>query len=232
MTDVLLENILHKRIIDNCISLYTDNHFSHAAFEAMKQVELALKERTKIKEKRMFGVKLIENIFGSGKTIKLRVPLGEEYQEEANNLFKSSFSYYRNYSAHDGRKINKLICIRIMILASELLDMIGASSICYNKTGGVDGLIKMGIFESKRRLVELLIFLSTQTIVDESYDSIFEYMTKNGYTNDQYEKLFDLGLMEYRTKTTIEKFIGEIETEIEIGWFEITSEGKMITGRL
>jgi hypothetical protein len=32
-----------------CLSLYQDSYFPHAAFESMKQVELALKEKTEIK---------------------------------------------------------------------------------------------------------------------------------------------------------------------------------------
>ena len=41
-----LDTILHQRIIDKCMPLYKDGHFSSAAFESMKQVELALKEKS------------------------------------------------------------------------------------------------------------------------------------------------------------------------------------------
>jgi hypothetical protein len=47
-----LDTILHQRIIDKCMSLYKDGHFSHAAFESMKQVELALKEKSGTCKKR------------------------------------------------------------------------------------------------------------------------------------------------------------------------------------
>lgn len=61
-----LDTILHQRIIDKCMSPYKDGHFSHAAFESMKQVELALKEKSGTCKK-LYGRNLIKAVFGSGK---------------------------------------------------------------------------------------------------------------------------------------------------------------------
>ena len=130
-----LDKFLHQRVIDKCKALYEDGHFSQAALESMKQVELALKERTEIGEN-LFGVRLVDHILGSGEGIKLKIPLGDELQEQAKLLFKGAFSYYRNYAAHDGSKIDETICIRVMMLASELLDLIAASSVSFAEIGG------------------------------------------------------------------------------------------------
>lgn len=130
MIKIDLDKILHQRIIDKCLSLYQDGYFPHAAFESRKQVELALKEKTDIKEK-LFGARLINQIFGSGKGIKLKNPLGDDLQEQKKSFFNGTFSYYRNYAAHDGSKIDEVMCIRIMVIASNLLDIINASAISF-----------------------------------------------------------------------------------------------------
>lgn len=96
--------------------LYKDGHFPSAARESMIQVELALKEKSITGEK-LFGTKLVETLLGSKDGIKLAIPLGDELQKQAKSLFNGAFFYYRNYAAHDGSKINKVSCIRIMVLA-------------------------------------------------------------------------------------------------------------------
>jgi uncharacterized protein (TIGR02391 family) len=152
------EQLLSPRIAKHCIPLYNDGHFKHAAHEAMIQVELALKEKGQVKDNR-FGHTLMESLFGvggKGQYIRLWVPLGQELQSQAEQLFKGTFAYYRNYSAHDGSKIDQYQCLRIMILASELLDLIDASSLSFSDIGGVEGLIKAGAFASKEQVLGLL----------------------------------------------------------------------------
>ena len=81
-----------------------------------------------------FGKTLIDSLFtigGKYKTVKLRVPLGDDLQEQAKSYFASVFAYYRNYLAHDGSRIDKNSALRILVLASELLDLIDASSLSY-----------------------------------------------------------------------------------------------------
>jgi len=45
--------------------------------------------------------------FSKGKGIRLKVPFGEEQQENAKLLFQGAFKYYRNYSAHQDTNITK-----------------------------------------------------------------------------------------------------------------------------
>jgi len=150
MIKVDLDKLLHQRIINKCKSLYENGHYPQAAFESMKQVELALKEKTETEDgKKLFGSRLVNQLFGSKKCIKLNVSFGDEMQKQAKLLFEGAFSYYRNYAAHDGSKIDRIICFRIMILASELLDIIGASAINFKEIGGVKGLIEQKIFDNE-----------------------------------------------------------------------------------
>ncbi|GAH65337.1 unnamed protein product, partial [marine sediment metagenome] len=192
MIKIDLDKLLHQRIIDKCKSLYKDGHFPQAALEAIKQVERALKEKAEIGEK-LFGARLVDQLLGAGKGIKLKIPLGEEFQEQARLLFKGAFSYYRNYAAHDGSKIDETICIRVMVLASELLDLVGASSVSFAEIGGVKELIKQGIFDNESQLSDLLSFLSSQVFPHEIFDGMFEDLAERSYSEQQYQTVFDLG---------------------------------------
>lgn len=52
--NINFESLLHPRVLEHCKKLYMDEHYKHAALEAMTQVELALKEKSEVKDK--FGV--------------------------------------------------------------------------------------------------------------------------------------------------------------------------------
>jgi hypothetical protein len=112
-------------------------------------VEQALKEKGLTKENyKKYGQTLITSLFRTGgkeRSVKLRIPLGEDLQAQAEAFFQGVFSYYRNYTAHDGSRVDKRISLRIMIIASELLDLIDASALSFSDIGGVDGLIARGI---------------------------------------------------------------------------------------
>lgn len=229
-----LNNLLHQRIIDKSISLYKDGYFPQAAMAAMKQVELAFKEKAGIEdEEKLFGVRLYEKYLGSGKSIKLKIPLGDNLQKEAKEVFKSVSSYYRNYLAHkEGNKVDKIICTRILIIASELLELIKASSISYTEIGGIEGLIKQGIFENKLQLSNLLSFLSSQVFPYESFDGMFEDLIRKDYTKIQYEAVFDLGLVEYHSESRDHSHPGEPEDWDDFGWIELTPQGRKVVAQI
>ena len=195
----------------------------------MKQVELALKEKAEINEK-LFGVRLVNQLFGSGKSIKLKIPL--ELQEQGKSLFKGAFSYYRNYAAHDGSKIDETICIRIMVLASELLDIIGASAISFENIGGVEGLIEQGIFNEKLEISDLLSFLSSQVCPYETFDGLFEDLAEKGYTERQIQVVFDLGFIEYKDEIKNHSLPGEPADWDMFGWFELTLMGQRVLDQI
>ena len=229
-----LDVFLHPRILKKCISRYENGFFPDAAFQAMKQVELAFKEKVGIEdEKHLFGSRLYEKYLGSGKSIKLKVPLGDDLQKEAKEVFKSVSSYYRNYLAHkEGNRIDNISCMRILIIASELLNLINASSINYIEIGGIEGLIREGIFENKSRVSNLLFFLSFQVFPHESFGVMFENLTRKGCTTSQYEAVFDLGLVEYRSEIRDHSRPGEPEDLDDFGWIELTPQGQKILEQL
>jgi len=221
-----LATLLHPRVFRNCVKLYADGHYKHAALEAMTQVELALKEKSGVKNK--YGVNLVTSVFGESVGIKLRVPFGEEMQGQAESLFRGAFTYYRNYAAHDGSKVDETTSLRVMILASELLDLIGTSALSFADIGGVPGLIKTGVFPDENCLLDLLRFLEGYTLPDEAADNLDEDLIVRGFTPTQLQALIEIGLVQYITHTF---FTGSLEAEYEpetIGWFELTNLGKQV----
>lgn len=226
-----LEDLLHRRVIDNCLTLFKNGHYKQAAFEAMTEVELALKEKSGVENK--FGIKLISHLFGESKGIKLRVPFGDSLQNKAEGWFKGAFSYYRNYLAHDGRRVDKILTARIMIIASDLLDLVEASSKSFDRIGGIEGLIKSEIFKNEDNIKELLKILDGYVLPDHGCDGFYEELAKKGYGEEEVIALIEIGLVEYKSKEYIphpnypDDFIID-----EIGWFELTPLGKKILSKI
>jgi hypothetical protein len=193
--------LLSARIQKHCSPLWNDGYFKHAAHEAMILVEQALKEKGLTKENYMkFGQTLITSLFrigGKETSVKLRVPLGEDLQTQAEAFFQGVFSYYRNYTAHDGSKIDNRISLRIMIIASELLELIDSSALSFSDIGGVNGLLAKGVFENKEQLSSLLASLSGY-FPDGDLDGLREELfEKHGILEHHLEAVLELDLVRY-----------------------------------
>ena len=219
--------IFHPRIIDICFPLFHHGHYQHAALESMKQVEMALREKG-IAPKDRFGDKLVNWVLGSGEHITLSLPLGNELQEKARTLFKGAFGYYRNYAAHDGTRIDKKISFRIMVLASELLDLISASNRSFEGIGGIDGIIKVGIFKNAQEFKDFLDFHLGQQLIEADYsDYEFEFEAK-GFNEIQREAMYDFGFLLYdEQETAIDENAGIFESTL-VGEFELNDEGAKV----
>lgn len=237
--ELITEDLLSPRIRKHCLPLWQDGYYKHAAHEAMIQVEQALKEKGLVQQKdKRFGRTLITSLFklgGEEKSVKLRVPLGDDLQQQAEDLFHGVFSYYRNYTAHDGSKIDKSICIRVMVLASELLDLIDASALSFVDVGGVEGLIKVGPFPGRRDLLNLLLSLQNYYVPDGAIDGLVEELEDEyGLAEIHIHAAIDLDLVRY-TET---EYVPSLQERMmawrdfpppdTLGHFELTDLGKKV----
>lgn len=225
------DTLLHPRVVRRCRKLFLDGHWKHAAHEAMTQVELALKEKSGVKK--LYGVRLVTSLLGKGKGLKLRVPFGDELQEKVEKFFSGSFSYYRNYAAHDGSKIDQSNCLRILVIASELLDLVGVSNLSFVDVGGVDGLVKQGVFRNALQLHEFLRFLDGQTFPDETVDGFFEDLAERGFSEEQVQAVVETDLIEYITEPYTPSELDRLDDMLcpdTISWFQLTKLGKDVIG--
>lgn len=220
MSDVF-EEILHPRIAGKCMARYQDGYFKEAALEAMTQVERAIKEKSGVTNK--YGVNLVGSVFGTGPGIKLRVPFGEHMQENAQKYFEAAFSYYRNYAAHEGDKIDGPICLRVLVMASDLLVLVGASVVSFSDIGGVKGLVKQGVFSSSAEVSKLLSFLDDHCLPNEVVDGFYEELGERGFEDKHLQSLFDCGLVEYRVNPDVDDPSHMTDS---IGVFYLTPSGK------
>jgi len=186
-------DLLHPTIRETCLKLLTDGHPKAAVKEAMQQVENALQDKSL--EPEQYGVALVQFVFRKGGPLALPVRFDEKAQRYAKMYFEGAFGYYRNYAYHRGGNITPAIAERIMVIASELLDIIDASARSFAGVGGVEGLVEKGVFESAEDLYDLLRFLSAQVIIDETFDGMLEEMYHRGHTDEQLQWVFQTGLV-------------------------------------
>jgi len=192
--NINVKDHLNPKILHHCFSLFENEHYTECAHTAMKQVDINLNRKCGV-----YGfvpsARTIDKVFSSGKGIRLEVPLGEDQAEGAKLLFRGAFKYYRNYTAHNQENIDKVIAFRVMIIASELLDLLGCSTLDLKEIGGVDEIINLFQFEAEKSLDQLLIFIDGQYIIEDDSDGFFGELALNGFNYEQYGKLFDLNLV-------------------------------------
>jgi hypothetical protein len=191
--------------------------------EAMTQVELAIMDKSLVPRK--YGVSLIISVFGNDPGIMLRVPFGEDLQGSAKDYFEGAFKYYRNYATHEGLQIDGPICLRTLVMASDLLFLVGASSVSFADVGGIDGLVKHGVFRSPDKVRELIVLLDDYCLPSEVLDGFYEDLYERGFEDKHLEALFDCGLVEYRVNTDVDDPSHMVES---IGVFFLTPAGKRV----
>ncbi len=228
-----LEPLIHERLKPSCARLYADGHYREAAQLAMTVVELALKEKSGVTGDS--GALLIDQLLGDKRSVKLRVPLGEHLQDDAWKLFRGAFAYYRNYATHDGSRFDAVTSLRVMLLASELLDLIGASRLSFAEIGGVDGLIRQGVFGDASSLRRLLSMLDGYQIIDNVVDGFYEDLAWKGYADLHVQALMDVGLLEYSPENilpTADTLRFDDNPPDEIGHFALPALARRLLGYL
>jgi len=223
-----INDFLHPQIMTNCQRLFNDGYYESAARNAMVLVERSLHEKSGIRN--IFGTALVNKLFGNGAGIKLQVPFGSERQNDAAALINGAFRYYRNYVAHDGKMVDNRICLRILIIASELLELVMASDVSFASIGGINGLIEERVFADREEIIRLLSFLDGNTLPDEVIDGFYEDLYTCGFEDKQVDALIDVGLVEYIVDGYIatEPLYERGNSPSKLGHFELTLLGREI----
>jgi len=192
----------------------------------MNQVEMSLNKKLGI-VKYVPTTKTIQEKFSGGKGLRLKVPFGEEQQENAKLLFQGAFKYYRNHAAHQDQGITKKIALRIMVIASELLDLLDVCYLSIDEIGGIEEIKAVLHIKDDERLQKLLSFIDGYHIPDDAFDGFFEGLALMGFGDEEYDKLFELDLIYYEFGPYIPGE-GEVYPPDEIGFFGLTDLGKEV----
>jgi hypothetical protein len=113
-----------------------------------------------------------------------------------------------------------------MILASELLDLLDCCTLDLEELGGVEEIINIFQIQNAKRLNQLLTFIDKQYILEDISDGLFENLALNGFSYNQYEKLFELNLVfcEESPCQEMESNIDSIHPEY-LTYFKLTEMG-------
>lgn len=225
-----IREYLNPKIEHHCIRLFENEHFPECAHTAMKQVELNLNKKLSIVDY-VPATKTINDKFSDGIGIRLKVPFGEEQQENAKLLFSGAFKYFRNYTAHQDANITKYTALRIMMIASELLDLLDICYLSLEEIGGLEEIKRVIEIKDDKAIEELLTFVDGQWIADDVCDGFFEDLARKGFGQDHYDKLFELNLMYYGFGAC-ENVDDDPFCPEEIGFFRLTDLGKEVVDRI
>lgn len=228
--DIDIVEYLNPKIEHHCLPLFKNEHYPECAHTAMKQVELNLNKKLGV-VKFTPATKTIWDKFSNEKGVKLRVPFGEEQQENAKLLFQGAFKYYRNHAAHQDQSITRKIALRIMLIASELLDLLDVCYLSVDEIGGIEEIKAVLGIKDDERLRELLLFINGYSIPDDACDGFFEGLALMGFGNEEYDKLFELNLIYYEFGPYV-SYEGEDYPPDEIGVFGLTDLGKEVVEAL
>jgi len=165
---------------------------------------------------------------GGKEGVLLRVPLGDDLQESAKEYFKGVFSYYRNYVAHDGSLVDEKVALRVLIVASELMELIESSELTLTDHGGVSEIVRIGDFGSEKRLRMLLDLLDGYHMPESTYDGLFEMLAMNGFDEKAVEQTISLGLVVMTQGYVEVPGRGPYPEFEDHEWFELGPVGKEI----
>jgi len=194
------------------------------------QIENTIKQKLPF-IKYLYGKSLIDCTFKPEK-YKLKIPFGDTLQKAAYKYFDSVREYYRNTTTHELIHFDYKNCVRVLIIASELLDIIEASVMPFKGLETVDDLVKKRTFKDRINFFEVLNWLEGQYFVDEVYDGFFEEKANKGITDEQYETMFEFGLLETKCGKTVDVDFDGNGIEGDFDTFELTPEGAFVKSEI
>jgi uncharacterized protein (TIGR02391 family) len=121
---LLPKEILHRKIADNVWMAFMRNEFDVAVFQAMKTVEISVREAARLSDS-MIGVALMRAAFSAEKGI-LTDPTAEPGERVARmELFAGAIGSCKNPLSHRDLNLNDSIeAVELIMLASHLLRIV------------------------------------------------------------------------------------------------------------
>lgn len=118
------KEVLDPRLLEKAWPAYMRTDFDNAAFEAMKAVEIAVRNAAGYGAEK-FGVNLVQDAFSQGKGPLTDTTAPSSEQVSRMNLFCGAIGSYKNPQSHrDVNLDDPLEALEIMLLANHLLRIV------------------------------------------------------------------------------------------------------------
>jgi uncharacterized protein (TIGR02391 family) len=115
------KELLHTRILEKAWPAYMRTDFNNAAFEAMKSVEIAVRDAAGYGPEKI-GVNLIQDAFSQGKGPLTDTTAPPSEQVSRMNLFWGAIGSYKNPQSHRDVNLDDPVeALEIILLANHLL---------------------------------------------------------------------------------------------------------------
>jgi len=118
--------LLHARILEKAWPAYMRTDFDNAAFEAMKAVEIAVRDAAGYGPEKI-GVNLVQDAFSPGKGPLVDTAAPSAEQVSRLSLFSGAIGSYKNPQSHRDVNLNDPVeALEIILLANHLLRIVEA----------------------------------------------------------------------------------------------------------
>jgi hypothetical protein len=202
---VKVEDLLHARIGRRCLDRWSAGQYRDAVREAMTQVEQALKERSEVETgpANRYGALLNKPAFEADSGLRLRVAYDGDLQEKAGAFFEAAWRFHSEVAAREEETIDGTASLRTLVLASELLDLIGAPAAGHSAVAVVRELVRQDVFKSGEIVAELLSFLDGYLMAEKESKAFYDDLRERGFSDEQLHAVVELGLVEFAAEPSL-----------------------------
>jgi len=127
-------SIIHPAIVSVARDKFNAKKYANSVFDAMKEIELKVKEKAGPFENILFGSKLMQKVFSVNKPLlflaDLNTVTGHDTQNGYLQIFSRTMKGIRNPMAHENDEIVKVDAIHLLYLASWLMHILERARRC------------------------------------------------------------------------------------------------------
>jgi len=122
----LPQRLIHPKILEKTLFEFMRGSYDAAVFQALKTVEVKVRESTPTLDKKLLGTHLMRAAFHVSNGPLTDMAASEAEREAVQHLFAGAIGAYKNPTSHRSVEIGASEAAEIVILASHLLKIVDA----------------------------------------------------------------------------------------------------------